>query len=321
MLGKPLEDTEAGLKNMISALKRDPRAIETVHLSVIAFDTRARVLIPLTEIAMVRPPSLQAHPGTALGEALNLLRVSIVKDVKKTDAVSKGDFRPLVFILTDGRPTDEWEEAAALLRNVEPRIASVYAVGCGDEADFSIMRKITPNCVHLKKLSASSIAELFVWLSASVRAGSTGAGQDFRVGLEKLPRGGTLAPAEGANLPAAASKPRLFFHVLCRERKKYYMLTYKYRPERKIYLPEEPLPLPEGFFSEGAAPEGPEADVSRMWGLPPCPFCGAAALGRCPGCGTLFCLGEEMKECACPGCGAGLSLSPGAPSSFRGSPG
>ena len=106
MAGGPLEAVEAGVYTMISALSRNPYAIETVHLSVITFDAMARVVVPLTEVPMVKPPLLSIRPGTSLGAALDLTRQRIESEVVKTTADTKGDYKPLIFILTDGQPTD-----------------------------------------------------------------------------------------------------------------------------------------------------------------------------------------------------------------------
>ena len=65
-------------------------------------------------------------------------------EVKKTTPTQKGDYKPLVFLLTDGQPTDKWKPAAEAVRKANnPKIANIYAIGCGPDVDTNILRQIT----------------------------------------------------------------------------------------------------------------------------------------------------------------------------------
>ena len=84
MRGEPIHSVNVGLQSMLSALRQDPYALETAHLSIISFDTNAKQIVPLTEIAMFNSPQLQATGTTQLGEALALLAEKIEQEVQKT---------------------------------------------------------------------------------------------------------------------------------------------------------------------------------------------------------------------------------------------
>ena len=71
MHGEAIEAVRNGLQVMLSALMQDPYALETAYLSVIAFDSSARQLTPLTELTSFQLPNLQANGMTAMGEALS----------------------------------------------------------------------------------------------------------------------------------------------------------------------------------------------------------------------------------------------------------
>ena len=106
MFGEPIEAVRNGVNVLVSTLRQDPYALETAYLSIITFDSTAKQITPLTELASFQPPVIDANGCTALGEALSLLASCVDREVTKTTAEVKGDWKPLVFIMTDGVPTD-----------------------------------------------------------------------------------------------------------------------------------------------------------------------------------------------------------------------
>ncbi len=57
MLGEPIEAVKNGVEMLVSSLRQDPYALETAFLFMISFDTAAKQLMPLTEVAMFNPPA------------------------------------------------------------------------------------------------------------------------------------------------------------------------------------------------------------------------------------------------------------------------
>ena len=106
MVGEPITQVENGMRNIIQELRTDPYALETVFVSVIAFAGKAKSLSPLTELYKFYPPKFPIGGGTSLGTALNYLMDDIEKSVQKTTAEMKGDWKPIIFLFTDGTPTD-----------------------------------------------------------------------------------------------------------------------------------------------------------------------------------------------------------------------
>jgi uncharacterized protein YegL len=70
MRGEPIHSVNVGLQSMLSALRQDPYALESVHLSIITFDLEAKVYLPLTPLDQVQLPismcRVQAQPLWAL---------------------------------------------------------------------------------------------------------------------------------------------------------------------------------------------------------------------------------------------------------------
>lgn len=187
MSGEPIEAVKNGVQVLVSTLRQDPYALETAYLSVITFDSTARQAIPLTELSSFQSPSLNATGTTALGEALELLAERIAVEVARTTADTKGDWKPLVFIMTDGSPTDDWRKGLDRLK--QARTGVVVACAAGHGADQSILKQITEVVVALDTADANTIRAFFKWVSASISTGSQKIEQNKKevAGLDDLP--------------------------------------------------------------------------------------------------------------------------------------
>jgi uncharacterized protein YegL len=171
MTGEPIEALRQGMKSLLAELKSDPQALETVHLCVITFDTTARVVVPLTELILVKEPTFEARGTTALGAALKLLMESIAREVRPTTPTQKGDWKPLIFLMTDGAPTDKWEPQAEAIRRDKP--GNLIACAAGAQADEVTLKRITDIVVRLNDLQPDALKQFFQWVSASVSTTST----------------------------------------------------------------------------------------------------------------------------------------------------
>ncbi|UQZ90238.1 hypothetical protein C4J81_13920 [Deltaproteobacteria bacterium Smac51] len=321
MAGPPLDAVENGVVTMLAALRKNPYAMETVYMSLITFDAKARVNVPLSEIPSIVAPRLSVRPGTSLGAAINLLHESLKNDIVKTTAGQKGDFRPLVFILTDGQPTDEWQSAVARLREASPRLANIYGIGCGDEVDFTTLSRIADVCIHMRGLSTESFAQFFVWMSASVQSMSVA--PDEKISLEKFPLQEGMELVDSANPPPLSERgQRLYFHVCCRETKKHYLMRYRYEPAFRFYLAQDGIPLADDFFSDGAM-KAPAVSSDMLHGAVDCPYCQASNWAQCGFCKHLFCISEDFDEpsLVCPVCETHLTGGRGGAFGVEGSMG
>lgn len=187
MSGEPIEAVKNGVQVMISSLRQNPQAIETAFLSVITFDSTARQIIPLTDLGSFQMIDIRATGTTALGDALRVVSNCIDNEVGKTTAETKGDWKPLVFIMTDGIPTDDWQSG---LKEFQKR-KTAYTVACaaGSGADTTVLKQITENVVSLDTADSQSIAKFFAWVTASIGVSSTkveDAGKEV-TGLNELP--------------------------------------------------------------------------------------------------------------------------------------
>jgi uncharacterized protein YegL len=187
MSGEPIEAVKNGVQIMISSLRQNPQAIETAFLSVITFDSSAQQIIPLTDLASFQMVDIRATGVTALGEALKLVSSKIDSEVAKTTTEQKGDWKPLVFIMTDGIPTDDWQ--SGLNEFKQRKVAFTVACAAGSGADTNILKQITENVVSLDTADSASIGKFFQWVTASIGVTSTkveDSGKEV-TGLNELP--------------------------------------------------------------------------------------------------------------------------------------
>ena len=188
MSGEPIEAVRQGVKALVSDLRGDPMALENAFLSVITFNSGAQQVCPLTELVSFQEPTLSAGGTTALGEALKLLEQCVDREVRKSSPTQKGDWKPLIFLMTDGQPTDSWEQAADRIRSAKP--GNVIACAAGPGADASILKKITENVVELKSLQPEQLKAFFKWVSSSIKSASQKVDQTPTAGTADL----NLAP-------------------------------------------------------------------------------------------------------------------------------
>jgi uncharacterized protein YegL len=187
MMGEPIEAVKNGIQVMISSLRQNPQAIETAYVSIITFDSTAQQIIPLTDLASFQMIDIKASGTTALGEALKLVSNKIDNEVAKTTMEQKGDWKPLVFIMTDGIPTDNWQQGLAEFKT--KKTAFTVACAAGHGADTNVLKQITENVVSLDNADSASIGKFFQWVTASIGVSSTkveDSGKDVQ-GLSELP--------------------------------------------------------------------------------------------------------------------------------------
>ena len=152
---------------LVADLQGDPLALETAHLSVITFSNHAQQICPLTELLAFEDPVLEARGQTVLGEALTLLEDCLENEVRRSSATQKGDWRPLIFLMTDGKPTDAWEEAANRIKR--RKVGDIVACAAGSSADPNDLKQITDNVVVLHDLDPDGLKKFVNWVSESIK--------------------------------------------------------------------------------------------------------------------------------------------------------
>ena len=186
MYGEAIEAVRNGLQVLVAALRQDPHALETAYLSVITFDSSARQVIPLTELMDFQQPELRANGMTAMGEALSLLADCIQREVVKGSYEVKGDWKPIVFLLTDGAPTDDLDRGINAIRQV--KTSTFVACAAGSGADTGTLKRITETVVSLDTADSTTLKAFFKWVTDSISTSSKKIDNGKEVsGLDELP--------------------------------------------------------------------------------------------------------------------------------------
>lgn len=187
MHGEPIEAVKNGVQTLLSTLRQDPYALETAYISVITFDSSVEQKVELTDLLNFQVPEINAMGLTSLGAALSLTADCIKREVVKATVDTKGDWRPLIFLMTDGMPTDNWEEGLADFESVKKGM--VVACAAGSAVDTSVLQRITEVVLQLDTADSNSIKAFFKWVSASISMGSQKVDSNHKevIGLDDLP--------------------------------------------------------------------------------------------------------------------------------------
>lgn len=189
MRGEPIHSVNVGLQAMLSALRQDPYALESVHLSIITFDVEAREYLPLTPLDEVKLGEVVVPDAgaTFLGAAMELLLQRVDRDVKKTTGDAKGDWRPLLFVMTDGSPSDLHAYREAIAEVKKRNFGSILACAAGPKAKQELLLELTDRVVTLDTMDSAAFSGFFKWVSASVAIGSSSAGISGQISLPPPP--------------------------------------------------------------------------------------------------------------------------------------
>jgi uncharacterized protein YegL len=189
MRGEPIEAVNTGIRVMISALRQDPHALETVHVSIITFDADAKVVTPLTAIDVLQVPTISTPNSgpTHLGLALEKLGDRVRGEVRRTTAQEKGDWAPYLFVMTDGKPSDiqVFEDQCPKIRSIG--FASIIGCVAGPKARKEDLAPLCDHVVALDTMDSAGFGSLFKWVTAAISGGNKTMGTTKTVSLPPPP--------------------------------------------------------------------------------------------------------------------------------------
>lgn len=189
MKGEPIESVKVGLSDMIASLRLDPYALETVCISIITYNMDVKQLIPLTELENLRLPEIECPDSspTHTGAALNMLCDCYDKEVNMGSRENKGDWMPLLFVLTDGKPSDLMVYEDAIKKVQHHQFTNIVACAAGPKARTEPLKKLTDNVFTLDTMDSSTFKKFFQWVTINVQQGGRTVGVSEKAELPPPP--------------------------------------------------------------------------------------------------------------------------------------
>jgi uncharacterized protein YegL len=176
MEGGPINELNRGLSTFRQELAADPLAMKRVEIGLVTFGP-VQLVSDFQTPDQFMPPALNGAGDTPMGAAITggLEMVRQRKEAYKANGIPY--YRPWVFMITDGAPTDDWRAAATMVKEGEAAKGfSFFAVGV-QHADMDVLRQIAVRTPL--KLAGLQFRDLFVWLSSSLSTVSrSGVGQE-----------------------------------------------------------------------------------------------------------------------------------------------
>ncbi|MBO4372602.1 MAG: VWA domain-containing protein [Bacteroidales bacterium] len=306
MVGEPIKEVQEGMRTLVQTLRSDPYSLETVHIGIIIFAGKAKVIAPLTEIYKFYPPEFPIGGGTSLGKGLDCLMDDIDKSVVKTTTESKGDWKPIVFLFTDGTPTDNPDYAITRWNNKYRKHANIVVVSFDDNTNTQLLGKLSDNVLRLNETTQESFKSFFKWVTDSIRTSSVSVSNN---GVDDV----ALAPHSGFSLEKVDTSELCVldenFAVIrgkCSETGKQYLVKYAKRFGNFFQIDYKLVgayPIDgETYESLSNGNSNNQFNINKLNGIPVCPCCGNQyALLVCE-CGNVFCMGDKPVQ-KCPWCG------------------
>jgi uncharacterized protein YegL len=166
MQGAKIEQLNAGLKVFAEQLRADTMAAKRVEVGIVTFGGPVRVLQPFVTADTFAAPVLKASGSTPMGDAITSA-IHLVSERKRAyRANGIGYYRPWIFMLSDGEPTDAVAHAQQLVKEGEQHKAFMFYAVAVENADIGKLADIAVR--QPLRLKTLSFAQLFVWLSDSL---------------------------------------------------------------------------------------------------------------------------------------------------------
>jgi len=200
MSGAAIDELNRGYAALCESLAEDPLARNRTEIAVITFGGTAQLAVGFTEARYLEPSTFTAQGMTPMGAALELGLGELLARKQAYREAGLEYFRPWLFMISDGEPTDgeRFTAAAGRVREVEAQKGvAVFAVGIKD-ANMETLATLS-NVREPKMLDGLKFIELFQWLSASmmVVSQSVPGASDADIAQQDSEEQLALPPADG----------------------------------------------------------------------------------------------------------------------------
>lgn len=189
MYGEPIQALNNALSGMVNTLRSDAQALDSLWISIITFDREVKEIVPLTELVSFQLPEIKCPQSgpTNTGAALEFVIDCVNNQVIKGSSTQKGDWKPLLFVFTDGKPSDvqKYREKIPIIKQLN--FGSIVGCAAGNMANDSMLKELTENVVHLDSADSQTLKSFFKWVSETIEQGNKSQGTGESVTLPPPP--------------------------------------------------------------------------------------------------------------------------------------
>jgi len=193
MNGAALDSLNQSINNFIQQTSMDEMAMKRVDVAIISFDDKPELVMPFTPISQMEPVNLTAGGLTAMGAGINMAIDQVKERNRFYASLGVPCFKPWIFMITDGSPTDDITSAMQKIQEEESKGThgklKFFALGVGNY-NKEVLKKLTK---RVMELSDTDFSGIFDWMSESMCAISVSrVGENVQLGM--LPENARIVP-------------------------------------------------------------------------------------------------------------------------------
>ncbi len=157
-----------GLVTLKETLATDSLASRRAEIAIVTFGDTVTTIQEFVTAENFQPPKLQASGSTPMGQAI-LTGLDLITKRKATyRQAGIAYYRPWIFLITDGGPTDPWQAAAEQVKRGEESKSFAFFTVAVENANMDVLAQIAAR--PPAKLKGVNFREMFLWLSQSMQA-------------------------------------------------------------------------------------------------------------------------------------------------------
>ena len=182
-----IDSLNEGIKTIIKLLREDNNSKDCVELSIIEFNENINVVTEFTPVSQIEPVKLTAQGGTSMGQGILTAIEKIRERRREYAALGMHCYMPWIFMITDGAPTDNIDEARDRIREEENRSGygklRFMAIGV-DNYNEEVLKSLTPRIIKVKD---SDLRTICGWIADNMKEVSASAATGEAPKMSKPP--------------------------------------------------------------------------------------------------------------------------------------
>jgi len=169
MAGTKIDELNKGIYEFASTIRGTYEMAAALDIAVVTFSSSVEVINEFIPGDKFQPRPIHAHGATSMGNAV-LKAIDLIRE-RSMAYRSQGIkyYRPWLWLMSDGEPTDDWEHAAEVAQQAERRKElKMFTVAIGQDCNIDILKRFSDS----KPISISGLkfSRMFMWLSSSLES-------------------------------------------------------------------------------------------------------------------------------------------------------